>query len=158
MKRAIEKVHSSQRIGSNIDPDILYEFLHVRLQGGEDAVVIQMVSASQPAIALPARIPIKDLKEVEEALLIFMEGVRKKAGDVTSLERAFFTLGVPSMSRTEEEHAVFRDDPAGPKSGARPPTTTSEILISSGPRKGYYDPNKAAAASAAATGAGAVAG
>jgi hypothetical protein len=158
MKRRIEKVHSSQRIGSTVDPDALYEFLHVRLEGGEDAVVIQMVSASQPAIALPARIPIKDLKDVEEALLVFMEGVRKKAGDVTSLERAFFTLGVPSMSRAEEEHAVFRDDPSGPKSGARPPTTTSEILISSGPRKGYYDPNKAAAASAAATGAGAVAG
>ena len=158
MKRRIEKIHSSTRVGSLVDPDILYEFQHVRLEGGEDAVVVQMLSQMQPGVAVPARIPMRDLKEVEENLLIFMEAVRKKSGDVTSLERAFFTLGV--APRAEEEHAVFRSDPG---STSKPPTTTSgEILISSGPRKGYYDPKAAppgaAPASVAATGAGAAAG
>jgi len=154
VKRRIEKIHSSTRIGSNLDANVLYEFLHVRLEGGEDAVVIQMVSANQPAVAMPPRIPMRDLKEVEEGLLIFMEAVRKKSGDVTSLERAFFTMGAPGGR--DEEHAVFRSEPQMP-AGSRPPTTQNEILISSGPRKGYYDP-KAAAAAAAATGAGAAAG
>src|SRR6185503_9668751 len=155
VKRRIEKVHSSTRIGSSLGPDTVYEFLHVRLEGGEDAVVMQMVSQSQPGVAIPPRIPIKDLKEVEEGLLIFMEGVRKKTGDVTSLERAFFTMGLPPAAK-EEEHAVFRSDPGGDKPAGRSPTTSNEILISSGPRKGYYDPNKAA--SVAAAGAGAAAG
>jgi len=154
LKRRIEKVHSSTRIGSSLGPDMVYEFLHVRLEGGEDAVVMQMVSQSQPGVAIPPRIPLKDLKEVEEGLLIFMEGVRKKTGDVTSLERAFFTLG--GAPTKEEEHAVFRSDPGGDKPAGRSPTTSNEILISSGPRKGYYDPNKAA--SVAAAGAGAAAG
>jgi hypothetical protein len=154
VKRRIEKIHSSTRIGSNLDPDVIYEFLHVRLEGGDDAVVIQMVSAAQPGVAVPPRIPMRDLKEVEEALLIFMEAVRKKSGDVTHLERALFTMGVPQPR--EEEHAVFRSDPAGSKPLEAPASDLGQILISSGPRKGYYDPKSAT--SAAAAGAGAAAG
>jgi len=152
VKRRIEKVHSSTRIGSNVDSDVIYEFLHVRLEGGENAVVLQMVSSQQPGMAVPPRIPMRDLKEVEEALLIFMEAVRKKSGDVTSLERAYFTM--PSRPKAEEEHAVFRADPAGGKPLAPPASDYGQILISSGPRKGYLDP-KAAAASGAGAGAGA---
>ena len=154
MKGRIEKVYSSTRIGSSLDSDLNYEFLHVRLEGGQDAVVIQMVRASQPGGSMPPRIPLKDLKQVEEALLIFMEGVRKKSGDVTSLEQAFFTMPVPGIRPPTEEHAVFRSEPAGnPKAGGYTPSPESAgILISSGPRKAYYDP-KAAAAAAAAGGA-----
>jgi hypothetical protein len=154
VKPRIEKIHSSTRIGSNLDPDLLFEFQHVRLEGGEDAVVIQMVTLSQPGVVMPARIPLKDLKEVEEALLIFMEGVRKKSGDETSLERAFFTLGVPGVPAREEEHAVFRSDPPGTKPSAVPQSDLGQILISSGPRKGYYDPKAASKAGAGPAAAG----
>src|SRR5262245_4493621 len=153
VKRRIEKVHSSTRIASNVDSDVIYEFLHVRLEGGENAVVLQMVSTQQPGMAVPARIPMRDLKEVEEALLIFMEAVRKKGGDVTSLERAYFTM--PAPPKREEEHAVFRADPKGGKPLPPPSSDLGDILISAGPRKGYLDPK---AASAAASGAGAAAG
>jgi hypothetical protein len=150
VKGRIEKIYTSTRIGSSLDHDLSYEFLHVRLEGGEDAVVIQMVRASQPGGAMPPRIPLKDLKLVEEALLIFMEGVRKKSGDVTSLEQAFFTMGVPGIKSHEEEHAVFRAEPAGSKQASRPSPESEGILISSGPRKGFYDPKAAAAAAAEA--------
>lgn len=153
MKGRIEKIHSSTRVGSSLDSELVYEFLHVRLEGGEDAVVIQMAHASQPGSAMAPRIPLRDLKEVEEALLIFMESVRQKSGDVTSLERAFFTMGVSPRRAAEEEHAVFRADPTGAKPLAAPVSDVGQILISSGPRKGYYDP-KAAAAAAGAPAAG----
>ncbi len=149
VKGRIEKIHSSTRVGSSLDSELVYEFLHVRLEGGEDAVVIQMAHSAQPGSAMAPRIPLRDLKEVEEALLIFMESVRKKSGDVTSLERAFFTMGVSTARRVEEEHAVFRADPTGAKPLAAPTSDVGQMLISAGPRKGYYDPKAAAAAAGA---------
>jgi len=141
--RRVEKVHNRQRIGSSLDPDLFYEFLHVRMEGGEDIVVVQMVRGSAPGSALPARIPLKDLKDVEEELILFMDGVRRRTGDST-MTRAFFTMG---GKPPEEEHAVFRDTPAGsPKASSRPVAEVGGIAISAGPRKMGYDPRMVAAA------------
>jgi len=141
--RRVEKVHNRQRIGSSLDPDLFYEFLHVRMEGGEDIVVVQMVRGSAPGSALPARIPLKDLKDVEEELILFMDGVRRRTGD-SAMTRAFFTMG---GKPPEEEHAVFRDTPAGsPKTASRPVAEVGGIAISAGPRKMGYDPRMVAAA------------
>ncbi|HTF57676.1 MAG TPA: hypothetical protein VK661_10625 [Planctomycetota bacterium] len=142
-ERRVEKVHNRQRIGSSLDPDLFYEFLHVRMEGGEDIVVIQMVRGSAPGSALPARIPLKDLKDVEEELILFMDGVRRRTGDST-MTRAFFTMGGKAP---EEEHAVFRPPPKGtPQTASRPVAEVGGMVISAGPRKMGYDPRLVAAA------------
>ncbi|HEY3225475.1 MAG TPA: hypothetical protein VGK61_00605 [Planctomycetota bacterium] len=142
MAERVEKIHNRQRIGSSLDPDLFYEFLHVRMEGGEDIVVIQMVRGSAPGSALPARIPLKDLKDVEEELILFMDGVRRRTGDST-MTRAYFTMG---GKPPEEEHAVFRPGPAAPAASGPAVAEVGGLAISAGPRKMGFDPRMVAAA------------
>jgi hypothetical protein len=126
----VVKVHSSQRIASAHGADIFYEILHVKLEGGQDAVMIQMVRASNPNVALTPQIHVKDLRQVEEDFLIFMDRVRAKTGDSTTFSRTFFTI------EPEVEPAVFRDDPSG---AAVPADLSGAILnLAPGPKKSSF--------------------
>src|SRR5882672_9746941 len=98
----LARIYSSERIASSHGPDIFYEIVHAHAKHeptspeGTDVVILRMVQGDRPAEAMAPEIHVKDLMEVEERFLVFMDRVRKKSGDTTQMH--VFQSGVSPVS------------------------------------------------------------
>jgi hypothetical protein len=156
MQPHVERVYTSERLGSSHGPDIFYEFVYGRVSlgpghPGNDVVLIRMVYGQTAEDAAPAEIHVKDLTEVQERFNDFMDRVRKKIDPAAQPYAGAAPTGAAPGSDTaslgryapdapRKKHGQPTPAPFAISSGPKKMSLEGAPAISSGPKKGSLGP------------------